>query len=219
MGMALQGIMFDNDGTIVDTYDLILSSMHYATETVLGREFSDDELMALVGTPLETQMAHFAKGDEALRVELTRVYRTHNHEHHDAMVSLYDGVAEGLAELKAHGLPLAVVTSKRHGLAQRGLEIVGVWQYFDFLIGTDDCETSKPDPGPILLGTQHMGLDPKDCMYVGDSPFDIKAGNAAGCTTMAALWGMFSEEELSKEMPDYACASFLEFVELALRLM
>ena len=217
--MALKGIMFDNDGTIVDTYNLILLSMRHATESVLGQQFDDEELMALVGTPLETQMAHFANGDEALRVELTRVYRAHNHAHHDEMVSLYDGVAEGLAKLKANGLPLGVVTSKRHGLAQRGLEIVGVWQYFDFLVGTDDCETSKPDPGPVLLGAQRLGLDPRDCMYVGDSPFDIKAGNAAGCTTLAALWGMFGEDELAKEMPDYAYASFSDFVEQALSLM
>lgn len=215
--MSIRGILFDNDGTLVDTYDLILSSMRYGTRAVLGRVIPDEDLMAKVGIPLADQMQEFAENAEQ-QDELLRVYREHNHAHHDAAIKVFPGIGKGLVRLSDAGLPLGVVTSKRHWLAQRGLEVTGVWEHFEGLIGADDCETSKPEPGPILAGAAMLGLKTEECIYLGDSPFDIHAGNAAGCTTVAALWGMFTRQEMEGEAPDYWCDSFADFVELALRL-
>ncbi len=212
----MQGILFDNDGTLVDTYDLILSSMCHATKAVLRSELPEAELMAKVGIPLYDQMLLLAEGDPALAQELTDVYRAHNHAHHDQVVCVFPGVAEGLVRLQEAGIRLGVVTAKRHALAQRGLEVAGVWSFFDCLVGPDDCPRAKPDPDPILFGAELLGVPAQDCWYVGDSPFDMQAGNAAGCTTVAALWGMFAPDVLVAESPDLACATFSDMVDLAL---
>lgn len=208
--MAIRGILFDNDGTLVDTHDLILDSMRYGTRAVLGRIIPDDRLMAKVGIPLADQMMDFADSIEQ-RDELLRVYRAYNHEQHDAAVRLFPGVLEGLSALRDAGFKLGVVTSKRQWLAQRGLEITGAWPYMDCIVAPDNFPASKPDPGPVVEGARRLGLAPHACVYLGDAPFDIHAGNAAGCTSAAALWGMFTREQLEPEHPTWWCDTFADF--------
>ena len=215
--MAIRAILFDNDGTLVDTHDLILSSMRHTVNDVFGLGLPDEQLMAKVGIPLADQMMDFAK-DVEQRDEMLRVYREHNHAHHDEAVTAFPGVIEGLQALAQAGYAMGVVTSKRAPLATRGLEITGAWPYLDCLVGPDECPKAKPDPDPILMGAELLGVPAAQCAYVGDSPFDIHAGNAAGCMTVAALWGMFSREELLAEDPDYCCDSFEELVRLIANL-
>ncbi len=214
--MLIRGILFDNDGTLVDTYGLMLSSFIYATKQVLGKEFSDDELMRGVGTTLESQMWAFTD-DPQVHQQLVDTYRSHNHEHHDSEVKAFDGVVEGLARLQEEGVALGVVTAKRHELAWRGLEIAGAAPYLEFLVGADDCAINKPDPAPIRVGLEKIGLDASECLYVGDSPFDIQAGSAAGCATVAVLWGVFGEDVLLAEKPTYVVRSFSELVDLVIQ--
>lgn len=215
--MTIRGILFDNDGTLVDTHDLILSSMRYATREVLGRVLPDEQLMAKVGIPLADQMLDFTSSTEEAET-LLRVYREHNHAHHDAAITLFPGVLEGLAQLAEAGFAMGVVTSKRAPLATRGLQITGVWPYMKCLIGPDECPKAKPEPDPIIKGAELLGLTPAECIYIGDSPFDIHAGNAAGCLTVAALWGMFPRSDLAAEHPDQEFESFPDFVTWALDL-
>ena len=103
---------------------------------------------------------------------------------------------------------MGVVTSKMHWLAWRGLEITGLAPYLDCCIGADDCERYKPEPEPVVRGCEALGLDPAECLYVGDSPYDIHAGNAAGCRTAAVSWGVFSLDEMRAEGPTYEFDSF-----------
>lgn len=215
--MTIRAILFDNDGTLVDTHDLILSSMRHTVNDVFGLGLPDERLMAKVGIPLADQMMDFAT-DIPQRDEMLRVYREHNHAHHDAAVKAFPGVVEGLRTLSEAGFAMGVVTSKRAPLATRGLQITGAWPYLDCLIGPDECPKAKPDPDPILVGANLLDVPAEECAYVGDSPFDIHAGNAAGCMTVAALWGMFSHEDLLAEEPDYCCDTFTEFVELMMGL-
>ncbi len=198
------GVLFDLDGTLLDTHDLILASFRHATAQVLGAPLPDERLMARVGVPLAQQMADFSD-DPAVQQELLEVYRAYNHRVHDEMVREFEGVPSMVAELRERGVRLGVVTSKRRGLAQRGLALFGLDKAFEFVIGSDDCERHKPDPEPILLGCERLGLEPAACAYVGDSPFDLQAARAAGVTAVAALWGMFAEEVLAAERPDALC--------------
>lgn len=209
----VEGILFDADGTLIDTYDIILTSMRYAVNEVLGRSLSDRELMAGVGTPLYDQMLHFTEGDEARAAEITQIYRDHNDGVHDAHIRAFGDTKVALDRLRAAGLPMGVVTSKRHAMAQRGLEMSGIAEYFSFLIGHDDWPEHKPEPGPILRGCELLGVAPAHCLYVGDSPYDVRAGNAAGCPTAAALWGMFSATELGEQHPTIECASLTELAD------
>ena len=200
--LPLQGVLFDLDGTLLDTYELILVSMRYATKEVLGVELPDAALMQKVGQPLEAQMKDYTD-DPVLQEKLLTTYRTFNHAKHDEMVSAYSGTRETLEALRAAGMKLGIVTSKRHALAQRGLEVCGIDKYFTLLVGSDDFPEHKPAPGPVRYACEALGVEPARCLYVGDSPFDMQAGQGAGCSTVAALWGFFPEKVLEKENPSY----------------
>lgn len=209
-----QAVLFDNDGTLVDTRALLLSSFRHATQQVLGKTFSEEQMMAGVGKPLADQMFDFTD-DPDKAAELLAVYRAHNVAVHDRMVRTFPGIPELLAALAAAGVRLGVVTSKMHPLAERGLSLCGVMKYFDVLIGPDDWPEHKPAPGPVLRGLELVGADPARSVYVGDSVYDIHAGNAAGASTAAVLWGMGKPDALAAEHPTWTCATVAE---LAARL-
>ena len=211
---AIKGILFDFDGTVGDTWDLIMCSMRYATRAVLGREIPDEVLSAGIGTPLDDQMVVLAGGDVALGKHMAAVYRDHNHAVHDAMIKPFPGVVDTLQQLQARGYAMGVVTSKLHKLAWHGCEVVGAAPYFDLLIAPDDFPLHKPDPGPVLEGCRRLGLAPQECAYVGDSPYDMQAGRGAGCFTVAATYGMFSREKVLAEGPDTQVAEFSQLLEL-----
>jgi pyrophosphatase PpaX len=95
------------------------------------------------------------------------------------------------------------VTSKTGWLARRGLDHVGLGTHFDVIVGCDACERHKPDPEPVLVALQKLGYQPAESVFVGDSVHDMAAGNAAGVTTIAALWGPFSREDLVASNPTH----------------
>lgn len=162
----IRGVLFDADGTLIDTYDIILTSMRYAVNDVLGCSLDDAELMAGVGTPLYDQMLHFTGGDETRATEITQIYRDHNDGVHDARIRAFGDTKAALERFQAAGIPMGVVTSKRHAMAQRGLEMSGIAGYFQFLIGHDDWPEHKPAPGPILRGCELLGTAPERSLYV-----------------------------------------------------
>lgn len=215
MGENIKGVLFDLDGTLIDSHDLILASFRYATREVLGKVIPDAVLMQKVGQPLAVQMWDFTS-DAAVHDELLRVYRDHNARVHDDMIKPFSGVYEVVAQLRDAGYALGVVTSKMHEAAHDGLKSCGLDSLFPVLIGSDDWPEHKPAPGPIIHGCDVIGVRAQQCLYVGDSPFDMQAGNAAGCFTAAALWGMFPEADLRVEAPDFVCAGIDDVAKVVL---
>ena len=209
----MQAVLFDLDGTLLDTHDLLLTTFRYTARTVLHETLPDEVLMAKVGQPLNTQMWDFTD-DPSVHEELCRVYREYNAQIHDDMIKLFAGTVPMLERLKEAGYPLAVVTSKRHEVAMRGIDRFDLDQYLDFLVGSDDRPEHKPHPGPVAHGCERLGFDARTCLYVGDSPFDMQAGNGAGCATAAALWGMFPQAVLEAEHPTFVCADGTEIPDL-----
>lgn len=207
MAQSMRAMLFDFDGTIVDTYDLILASFHHAVQDVLGKDYPDEVLMRKVGQPLATQMWDFTD-DESVHDELCRSYRAHNALVHDDMIALFPGVEETLSKLDERGIACGIVTSKRHEAAVAGLRRIGLDGAFSILIGSDDHPEHKPDPGPVAFAARSLGFDPGQCAYVGDSPFDMQAGLGAGCYTVAVSWGMFPENVLLDQNPHEAVDSF-----------
>ena len=199
---AATGVLFDLDGTLLDTYRLILESFRYATGEVLGHALPDEALMAKVGMPLVEEVKDFSD-DPAVQAELVRAFRAYNEHMHDRLVGVFPGVPDMLEALAGAGIRMGVVTSKRGALARRGLEVCGIGRFFEFALGSDEYMGHKPDPEPILAGCKRLGLSPASCVYVGDSPFDIAAGNAAGCATVAVTWGMFGEHDLRAQGPTH----------------
>lgn len=193
-------VLFDLDGTVVDSGAMILASMRHATLEVLGREYTDEDLMKAVGGPgLEAQMAAFAPD----RVdELVRVYRAHNEPLHDELEAC-EGMGEVLARLHDEGRRLGIVTAKRRSTAELAFARVPVAHLFEAVVGGDETEHHKPHPEPLLLAAERMGADPAETAYVGDSPFDIRAAKAAGMHAIGVTWGRIHDRaRLTAEEPD-----------------
>ena len=184
--MRFPVVLFDLDGTVVDSGGIILASMRHATRTVLALELSDRELLAHVGGPgLEAQMHAIAPD----RVdELVSVYRAHNEPLHDELGPCA-GMADALVELHAQGRRLGVVTAKRRVTAELAFARVPVGHLFDVVVGGDDTERQKPDPEPLLLALERLAASADESAYVGDSPYDMQAAKAAGLYAVGVTWG------------------------------
>jgi pyrophosphatase PpaX len=205
-------VLFDLDGTVVDSGAIILASMRHATREVLGSEHSDEELMQAVGGPgLEAQLGAF----DADRVdELVRVYRAHNEPLHDTLEAC-EGMEDVLVRLHAEGRRLGVVTAKRRSTVELAFARVPIAHLFETVVGGDETEKHKPDPEPLLLAAERMGIDPTTAAYVGDSPFDMRAAKAAGMFAVAVTWGRIHDRELlEREEPDAIADAAEDLLEL-----
>lgn len=190
---TVEVVLFDLDGTLIDTIDLILASMRHATRVVLGEALPDQVLLHNVGVPLRVQMREF---DVDRCEELLSCYREHNAVVHDELVEEYPGVGDGLKALVDQGYRLAVVTSKSGPVALRGLQAFGLERFFETIVAYEDTEIHKPEPEPLLEAARRLGVAIERCAYVGDSPHDMNAAIAAGAVPVAALWGPFAERVL-----------------------
>jgi pyrophosphatase PpaX len=199
---TLPAVLFDLDGTLIDTIELILSSARHAFEGWPRAVPTDEEWVRGIGTPLVQQLRGFAANDAELALLLDR-YRRYQHEHHDRLTRCYDDVPEVVAALAARGHPLAVVTSKASPIARQSLSFVGLDRYFPVVVGYDETTRHKPDPEPVLVALSRLGIHAGQAVFVGDSPHDIHSGNAAGVTTVAALWGPFDHETLARARPNH----------------
>lgn len=198
---AVEAVLFDLDGTVVDTIPHILESFRHATADVLGAALSDEVLLHHVGVPLAQQMRYFTEDeDEAGR--LLASYRAFNHKTHDDMARLYPNTIIALTALRSAGLPMGIVTSKSRMMAERAIALFDLGRFFTVIVTADDTDRHKPHPLPVLRGAQLMGIDPVRTVYVGDSPADIASGRGAGAATVGAAWGVASRERLAAAEPD-----------------
>jgi pyrophosphatase PpaX len=179
-------VLFDLDGTVIDSGAIILASMRHAAETVVGGSWADHELMKAVGGPgLEAQMVALDPG----RVdELVRVYREHNEPLH-ATLECCAGMDDALATLRDRGHRLGIVTAKRRLTVDLAFARLPIEQLFETVVGGDETEHHKPHPEPLLLALERLGASPADAAYVGDSPFDMQAAKAAGLYAIGVSWG------------------------------
>jgi pyrophosphatase PpaX len=209
----VRAVLFDLDGTLLDTIELILSSFRHATFEVLGEKIPDAVLMRNIGIPLRVQMREFT-ADPIKADEMLDRYREHNAEIHDGAVAAFPGVRDMLTGVRDLGLPMGVVTSKSRALAERGLEITGLGCYFDTLVTSDDTDRHKPDPYPLLVAADALGVHLRYCVYVGDSPHDVRAAVDGGAVSVAATWGVSNDPELVAEGPDVVIDSVAELLPL-----
>jgi len=207
-------VVFDLDGTVVDTVELIVESFRYATSTVLGEVLPDEFIIGGVGRPLRTQMERLSAEHAQ---ELYDVYREYNHRRHDELIRGYDGIEEVLDALKAAGRRTGIVTSKSHDTTAMAFRAVGLEERFDVVVTASDTTVHKPSPVPLQLCLQRLGATAAGSIYVGDSPFDIQAGAAAGMTTAAVAWGVFGRDALLAAGPDFWLDEPRDLLALCLR--
>ena len=194
-------VLFDLDGTLIDSIALLLASMKHTFQG-RSRKPTDDEWIEGLGTPLPKQLTPYVESDED-RERLVNRYRTFQHENHDRLMSQYAGVIDTIALLYQRGHPLGVVTSKGNTMMERGLKFIGADDYIEVAIGYDSVHIHKPDPFPVRAALEKLEYQASEAVFVGDSPHDIKSGNDAGVITIAALWGPFRRDQLEPYNPTY----------------
>jgi pyrophosphatase PpaX len=206
-------VLFDLDGTLIDSIELILNSARHAFTKLERVCPPDSEWLAGVGIPLFTMFRRYAR-DEADVGALIAAYREYQLAHHDRLVRCYDAVIDTLEQLRREGYQIGIVTSKSEALAMRGLAHVRAARYCDTIVGCDSSTRHKPDPEPVLLALERLDSGPGDAVFVGDSIHDMAAGNAAGVTTIAALWGPFRRADLEPSKPSHYLERISDLPEL-----
>ena len=192
-------VVFDLDGTLADTVDLIVRSYQHALEAVLGVTEDPDVIRSWIGRTLHDVFAEYApEHTEAL----TATYLGWNEAHTDRLIRPYPGVREVLADLAAAGVRVGVATSKRRGSARRAMDALALTEHVQLLVGLEDTSRHKPDPAPVRLAVDRLGGRTTQAVYVGDAVVDVLAGQAAGTATVAVAWGAGLVESLSLARPD-----------------
>jgi len=198
----LRTVLFDLDGTLIDSVRLILDSYHHTLAAHGLPPRTDEEWLEGVGTPLTAQFGAL-QATAGMLEALIATYRAYNLKHHDRMVTIYPGVLDVVRELKQDGIATGLVTSKNRSGALRGLTLARLEALMDVLVCADEVENPKPHPEPVEKAVRLLGADPATTVYVGDSIHDMRSGRAAGVRTAAVLWGPFGRTHLEGARPDY----------------
>ena len=193
-------ILFDLDGTILDTRESIFQSFVHSLTTVGHKAPSQEDVFSHVGKELNEVIAGIAgpKGKVEEIRELIKNFQLANLH----LVKLYAGVEEVLKELRSRGYKLGAVTNARRAGSIKRLEHVGILDLFDTVVAVDDVENPKPHAEPVLLALKNMNAFPESAIMIGDSHFDIESGKNAGIKTIRVTYG-FHTEEMDNPKPDH----------------
>jgi len=203
-----RAVLFGVDGTLIDTADLIADALAYTCERHLGRTHPRDTYYALIGKPAIVQM-EILGGDKAPEMMDTAVsyYEDHFEEEQP-----FAGALDTLARLKEVGIRLALITSKTRFELNPTLERVPLQRYASVIVTADLTTRPKPCPDPVYLALQTLQIGAHESLFIGDSPYDLQAGRAAGVYTGAAMWGTHSRMALEAERPDHVFGSYREIL-------
>ena len=199
--------VFDLDGTLADTINLIVESYQHAFRTVLGRQEDPDVIRSWIGRPL---IGAFRDHSPEQADELYSTYLQWNADNTERLIRTYDGVIDVVGELRAAGVHVGIATSKRRESAQQAMDILGISPHVDVLVAMEDTDRHKPDPTPLLLALERMGRSSNGAVYVGDAVVDVLAGKAAGMDTLAVTWGAGLPEALHAVRPTAIASSATE---------
>ena len=185
-------ILFDFDGTLVNTNDVILASWQHTYRHYLGHEMPVDHITSCFGEPLLLTMEREFPGVNPQ--ESADVHRQFQLENADKLVTIFPGIKELLADLKEAGYVLGIVTSRTRESALRYMDMFAITSYFSDLVTCDDTTVHKPNPEPILLAMSKLGASAEESIMIGDSPFDIKCANNAGVDSVMVNWRITCDE-------------------------
>lgn len=209
--MKYKALLFDFDGTLLNTNELILQSFHHVLATRFPGKYQVEDCAQFIGPSLQQTFDTLAPGETET---LIARYRAFNEANHDKLISEYPDVVEVLTELKAMGIKLAIVSTKRNDMIERGLTLLGANHLFDIKIGTDDVAHVKPHPEPVLLALERLNVPKEQAMMIGDNSHDIEAGNNAGVTSVGVAWAHKGEAYLRKYNPTHIVTTMHDFIPL-----
>jgi pyrophosphatase PpaX len=204
-------ILFDLDGTLIDTNELIISTYLHTLEKYFPGKYGREDVLPFLGPTLHDV---FGKMDPDRVEEMVLEYRTYNLANHDALVKEFVGVMETIETLKKKGYKLAIVTTKREDVAFKGLRLMKLDPYFDVMIAYDHVEKVKPDPEPIYLALEKLGSKPEEALMVGDNFHDVLAGKNAGTKTAGVAWSIKGREYLAKYEPDFMLENMTDLLRI-----
>lgn len=209
--MKYDTILFDLDGTLIDTNNLILQSFAHVFDNYLPEyDYTQADLLACIGPTLKQTFSRLAPNREE---ELTAAYRQWNIANHDRFVHVFPQVKETLEKLQEMGCQLAVVTSKRRDVAEMGLVLCELQQYFSVVITYDDVDNHKPDPDALHLALEKLSPS-KNVLMVGDNSHDIHGAQNAGVDSVGVAWSIRGRAFIEQLEPTYIIDSMDELIKI-----
>lgn len=216
--MRLQAILFDFDGTLADTNDLVMASWQHTFQTLRGQKAPEELIYATFGEPLITSMERIFP--EVSPADAVAIYRAYQRKVFSSRIKPFPGMVEALLTLKDAGLAIAIVTSRLRSSTWKGLESFGITDKVDTVVTCEDTKKHKPDPEPALIAIRALGVRPEEALFAGDTVFDTGCAKNAGALSCMVAWTPALPPpgiDFAWE-PDYTIRSAEELVRLALHL-
>jgi|TARA_B110000196_G_C21052502_1_gene618098 N-acetyl-D-muramate 6-phosphate phosphatase len=189
--MSIKGVLFDLDGTLVDTAPDLVQVLNRLLATrnlppypfAIARNEVSNGALGLIRLGFQQEASE--SEIENLRQEFLKLYTQNPCE----KSKLFSGLDKVLIHLSEQSIPWGIVTNKPHAMTEPLLKRLGLLSQAGCVVSGDRIAKRKPHPAPVLLGAKELGIPSKNCVYVGDAPRDIEAGRAAGMPTIAASYG------------------------------
>lgn len=197
-------VLFDWDGTLVNSKRAIMQTYRDVTSEVMGREYptTPEEVSLIMPMRLSESVGIISPDPEVAR-ELAARFTAAYLRNSELLAEAFPGTIETLQSLRSRGITLGVVTSKGRGRMQADAERYGLVEFFDVVVTGDDSKERKPHPGPIIDALEVLGVTGDQVIYVGDGPQDVIAGKGAGTFTVSCSYGFHGPEECLAENPDF----------------
>lgn len=208
----IECVLFDLDGTIVNTNELIINSFMHALKENNLPPVTREQIIPHMGTTLQQQISTFSGLEDTSKLELA--YRAYNNAHHDELIASFPNVTETMEELKRRRIRMGIVTTKIRPTTLRALEMFDLLKYMDTIVTVNDVTHPKPHPEPVLTAVRSLNVDPGRTLMVGDSAVDIQSAKAAGVLAAGVAWSLKGEETLRKYDPDYIIHDMTDLYEI-----
>lgn len=206
-------ILFDLDGTLLDTNELIIQTFLHTAEVYFPGEYDREKVMTFYGETLETTYGRIARDDEMVN-EMIKTYHAFNSARHDEMVGTFDGVYEVLEKLHAAGYKMAIVSSKRRDMAIRGLKLFDIEKFFDVVVTADCVDNPKPHAEPIRMALEKLGKMAESAIMIGDNHHDIESGKNANVKSVCVGWTLHDIEMMRSYNPDFIINTMHDLLEI-----
>ncbi|TRZ36984.1 pyrophosphatase PpaX [Niallia circulans] len=200
MNGKINTLLFDLDGTLIDTNELIISSFLHTLEFYYPGKYQREDVIPFMGPTL---METFGGIDVHKAEEMVAKYRAFNIANHDNIVTIFEGVYDTIKALKENGYKIGIVTTKLSDVVNMGLRLTKLDEFFDVIVALDHVKNAKPDPEPVLMALEKLGSSPEEAIMVGDNSHDILAGKNAGTKTAGVAWTLKGRDFLASLEPDY----------------
>ncbi|SFB22076.1 MULTISPECIES: pyrophosphatase PpaX [unclassified Bacillus (in: firmicutes)] len=211
MNNNITTVLFDLDGTLIDTNELIIRSFLHTLEHYRPGEYQRQDVLPFLGPTLTET---FSAIDPNMVQDMITTYRAYNLENHDMLVTEFNGVYETVRTLKENGFKLAIVTTKILPVALKGLKLTKLDEFFDVVVALDHVEKPKPDPEPILAALKLLGSNPEEAIMVGDNHHDILGGKNAGTKTAGVSWSIKGRQHIASYEPDYILENMADLLDI-----